>query len=198
MWRPITLNLLAIIALLAAMTVTTQAAFTAKATLTGITFSTGTAELKLFGNLGYTHIWNNGNLYPGQRGGTFADIGPNWKGSQPLKYINTGSVPLMTSIRAVVGNDPAGLADDITVSVWQWQDTDGNGQESNTDTFTQLSSPQPLSEMVSNSVTLGQLQRHDPKGLMLRFTTGDLSNETQKQSLSVEFIIDGTTQGVTQ
>lgn len=197
MWRPLLLNVLVITSVLAAMVVSTQAAFTAQATISGINFSTGHAALNLFGNLGYTNAGNNGNLTYILPGRSFNEIGPFWSTDYLLKYFNNGSVKLMTELRAVIQSDPANLAEQIMVETWLWEDVDGNGSESPGDNLTLIGSAQSLESLVTSPVALGQLNPGNPRGLRLRFMTDDLPPETQLQTLQLNFVIGGTTEGVT-
>jgi hypothetical protein len=198
MWKNILMSLAIMTVTGAAMTASTLAAFTAKATVSGITFSTGSAALKLFGNLAYTNPGNNGNLTTTLPGMEFDEIGPNWSDEYKLKYFNTGSVDLMTSLTLSAHEGSDDLAPHIMVETWLWDDTDGNGETDESDGYTLLATEQPLSNLVSTPVALGQLDSGDPRGIQLRFKTGDLPSSTQDQEATFDFVIQGTTEGTTQ
>lgn len=196
--RRIIMSCLMIAVTVVVMTMSTYAAFTASATVSGINFSTGRAELKLFGNLGYTHVWNNGNLGVTQPGFKFESLGPFWTGGYRIKYFNTGTSNLMTSLKVVANSDPANLQEHVQVQVWLWADVNKNGNDGPEDSYTLISDFQPLANLVSTPVPLGQLDVHQPRGLRFKFKTDDLPSSTQNQTASFNFVIDGTTDGATQ
>lgn len=197
MWKHLISSALLIMITVAAITVSTQAAFTAQATISGISFSTGNAALNLFGNLAYTNAGNNGNLTYTLSGPSFQNISPNWTHDYFLKYFNNGSINLNTSLRVVVVNDPAGLANHLKAETWLWNDIDGNGGHSGPDTYSLLAPAQTLQNLTISPAALGQMNVHQARGILLRFTTGEMPSETQASSANFNFVIEGTTDGVT-
>lgn len=199
MWKQLLSSTLMITTLVACMASSTYAAFTAEATVSGISFSTGRAELKLFGNLGYTNAGNNGNLTRILPGRSFEGIGPNWSERYPLKYFNTGSLPLQTSIQAHFDeeDEAAVLAEHITVQVSRWNDLDGDGNPDSSDTYEAVGEPQTLAELKNSPLSLGEHPNDTARGLVLDFSTEDLPSETQDQSLEFSIILHGTTAGTT-
>ncbi len=197
MFKHLIASLFIICVTVVAITVTTSAAFTATATLSGINFSTGHAALKLFGNLGYTNAGNNGNLTTTLQASSFDNIGPYWSRNHLLKYFNTGSVNLQTQLRAVITSDPSGLQDQVQVEVWLWSDVNQNGQADGPDTLTLISPAQTLKSLSLTPVALGQLNTGTPRGLKLVFKTADLPSSFQNQQSQFNFVIEGTTDGVT-
>ncbi|PIY79271.1 MAG: hypothetical protein COY81_03605 [Candidatus Pacebacteria bacterium CG_4_10_14_0_8_um_filter_43_12] len=199
MLKKLLISALVITVTAASITISSYAAFVASATISGISFSTGRAELKIFGNIGYTNAGNNGNLTFTLPGPSFEGIGPNWNTDYPLKYMNTGPVYLATSLRAVVTSDEANLADDVMIQVWLWEDVDGNGSiaQGGSDTVTEVGPSQSIASLVSTPLLLTGLASGIPQGLIIRFSTGDLPSETQNKQLTVDFLLDGTTVAAT-
>ncbi len=197
MVRRILTSLLIIVSVTASIAVSTQAAFTATATVSGINFSTGNASLQLFGNLGYTNAGNNGNLTHTLPGTGFSDIRPNWSKQYLLKYFNAGSMDLDTSIRAIIKEDTSNLASHIQVQTWIWQDSNGNGAYDGTDVLTPVGTQQTITSLANTPIPLGVLARHNARGLRMLFTTQDLPDETQQKKLVVDFVLNGTTANIT-
>lgn len=195
MWKQLASSALIISALSASVMASTYAAFTAEATVSGMSFSTGRAELKLFGNMGYTNAGNNGNLTKTLPGRSYEGIGPFWEDTYRFKYFNTGSVALVTSLSIDYPAESQTLAENIMVETLLWGDTDKDGVADPSDTYTVLAAEQPLSALKTTPVPLGQLDASSPHGVLLKFSTEDMPSETQDQELDFDFIINGTTEG---
>lgn len=197
MWKRLLSSAIIISALSASVMASTYAAFTAQATISGMNFSTGNAALKLFGNMGYTNAGNNGNLTTNLPGNAFQGIGPFWSGEYRFKYFNTGSVKLITSLQVQYPAESQTLAENIFVETLLWNDLNGNGQAEVSDTYEVLAAEQPLANLKTTPVPLGQLNPGNPRGVVLKFSTDDMPSETQNQTMNFSFLINGTTEGIT-
>ncbi len=181
---------------LTVMSVSTYAAWTASATVQNNTFSTGNAALRLYGNLGGVP-GTNAALTQTLAGSSFSNLYPNWQQDYLAKLYNNGTVNLQASVTGVYVSEDADLRNRISVEVWQWND-EGDGTTGPGDTYSLLSAAQTLQSWRTNPVSLGQLDVGNTVGVLLRFTTGDLSNAYQGKTTVFDFLLDGTTTGATQ
>lgn len=182
-------------AVLAAVSYSTLAAFTAKATVKNSTFSTGNAALRFMKDLAGSPTGEN--LTDELTGPTFSNILPNWTGDFPLKLVNAGSVNLVASALGVYVSDTSDLRNQIYVQAFAWTD-DGDGIAQPGEIGAAYAAPMTLEQWRSNAITFGQINVSGVMPMVLRFSTGDLSDAYQGQTTVFDFQFNGTTTGATQ
>lgn len=159
----------------------TLAAFTAQATITGNTFSTGTADL----------LVDSGDevFVQSFEGGSFSDIYPGWTQDFNATVLNNGSLDLVVDLTGVLvpGSDTDGLRHALLVEVFEEDGT------------TSLGSPRTLNEWRTSPFVLGELEAGDLKTVVLRFTApSDLGPQYEGHSVQFDFVFNGTTDGAIQ
>lgn len=200
-----------IVGVIALASQVTLAAFSDTATLTGNVFTTGTTDLKLVQNLAGPY---NGSNYADPLAGTsFLNIYPGWTNRYLLKVVNTGSLNMTLQNYAHYVSGNTGLGDYITVTIRAWNDgsngnpLDGIAQAGEVEgpygtatmtrwqntTFGGGSSQNPFGD-------LGQIYAADPvRGFVFDFEASTLlPNSMQGQSITLDFVMNGTTAGSPQ
>lgn len=200
-----------ILGALVLVTQTTLAAFTDNATITGNVFTTGTTDLRLLQDL--SGPYSSSNYVDPLAGTSFNNIYPGWTSRYLLKVVNAGSLNMTLQSYAHYVSGNTGLGDYLTVTVRAWNDgsngnpldgiaqagevTDPYGTASITRwqniTFGGGGSDNPFGD-------LGQINSSDPvRGLVFDFEANStMPNSLQGQSLTLDFVMNGTTQGAPQ
>lgn len=183
-------SLVVMVAVGAIIAGTTQAAFTAQAVVSGNTFSTGTAALMLWIDLGSND--SPGNLIQTKPNFTdFNGIYPGWTTTYDAKLKNTGTVPLETSVVSVPVT-PHALASQITVEAMLWTDTNGDGIADAGELGASLGS-KTLVAWESSPFALGTLSAGQTQGVHFVFSVGNIDDSYQGTSTTYNFVFNGTT-----
>jgi len=171
----------------------TYAVFTDKASVLGASFSTGSAEMKLLADV--SKGTEADNLVESLPGPTFTGIGPNWTKDYPIKlYNNAGSPVLVTSkSKYLTTDDPKELRQDISVELFSWEDTNGNGIL-DTGELGSSFGKKTIVKWNTEGLVLSELPAGDVQGFMLRFSTATVSDT--KQGASALFDFEFTSSGL--
>ena len=171
----------------------TYAVFTDKASVLGASFSTGSAEMKLLADV--SKGTEADNLVESLPGPTFTGIGPNWTKDYPIKlYNNAGSPVLVTSkSKYLTTDDPKELRQDISVELFSWEDTNGNGILDTCELGSSFGK-KTIVKWNTEGLVLSELPAGDVQGFMLRFSTATVSDT--KQGASALFDFEFTSSGL--
>jgi|YNPBryulayer2012_1023412.scaffolds.fasta_scaffold01546_5 predicted ribosomally synthesized peptide with SipW-like signal peptide len=189
----------------------TLAAFTDTATITGNVFTTGTTDLKLLQNL--AGPYNASNYVDPLAGTSFDNIYPGWTERYPLKVVNTGTLnmTLQSYANYVAGNST--LADYITVTIRAWNDGSNGNPLDGIVQAGEVTDPYGVATLTRWQNTtfgggatqnpfgdLGQINVPDPvRGFVFDFeASSTMPNTLQGQSLTLDFVMNGTTEGAPQ
>jgi predicted ribosomally synthesized peptide with SipW-like signal peptide len=191
-----------ILSLTLIITMSTNAAFTASATIQGNTFSVGSSQLRLWSDLdGGPDVQVLPNTVD------FLDISPFWTDDYFAKITNTGSVPLKLSVAAdeIV---PHALATQINVKVYSWVDQDNDGVADLGELETTVTAENTLAGWQATPFDLSlavndngnfdtDMDAGETVGLHFVFSVGDLDPSYQGASTTYDFVFNGTTTGTT-
>lgn len=170
----------------------TLAAFTDKADVLGASFSVGSADLKLLGNL--AEGVNDSNLKDQVNGPVFSGISPNWTGDYLLKVYNNGtsSVGLTTNANYETANDPEDIRQVVYVEPFEWDDTNNNGVLDTDELGVSLGARDTLVKYKTQGYSLGVLDAGNVKSIVLRFSTDSVPESDQGATALFDFEIDST------
>lgn len=167
----------------------TYAAFTDQSKFMGSTFSVGSADIKLLNDLaGGT---DSSNLTDQKQAPSFVNITPHWSQDYLVKIYNnsTTNLNLTSSSDYTTANDPDSLRSYIFVEIFDWNDTNNNGQFDTGELGTSYGR-KTIIKWKSEGFNLGQLNNGDVRGLVLRFSTDDLSDTKQGKTGIFDFTFD--------
>jgi predicted ribosomally synthesized peptide with SipW-like signal peptide len=200
-----------IVGVIALASQVTLAAFSDTATLTGNVFTTGTTDLKLVQNLAGPY---SGDNYADPLAGTsFSNIYPGWTNRYTLKVVNTGTLNMTLQNYAHYVSGNTGLGDYITVTIRAWNDgsngnpLDGIAQAGEvTDSYSTATMTRWQNTTFGGGPSdnpygdLGQINTADPvRGFVFDFEASTLlPNSMQGQSVTLDFVMNGTTTGAPQ
>jgi hypothetical protein len=187
-------SLVVVTALAAVVANSTLAAFTAQATVTNSTFSTGNAALRLATDLANPA---DPNLAETIAGPTFNNIMPLWTMDYSAKLVNAGTVNLMASVSGVFVSDTSTLSDHIFVEAFAWTDTNSDGIVDAGELGSSYGAAMPLSTWETTPIAFGQLNTGAVLPVVFRFTADDLATDLQGQTTVYDFQFNGTTDGAT-
>ncbi|MEO8581243.1 MAG: hypothetical protein ABI425_01545 [Patescibacteria group bacterium] len=192
-----------VVTLLAVLMVQTSlAAFTANATVTGNTFSTGTASLKLYQDVTGTN--DVGNLSQTLDNTVdFENIYPGWSQDYLAKVYNDGTVPLKLTLNNFPTVANTALRNEIKIEAFLWNDAISNGVVDGGELSASIAGPMtmlawqglnPAGINLGTTLGVGATQ-----GVVLKFTTWDLINDAdptdqlQGETMTYDFVFNGTT-----
>jgi predicted ribosomally synthesized peptide with SipW-like signal peptide len=194
-----------LVAVGAVMANATLAAFTAQAVVTGNTFSTGSASLLLYKDLAGDAVEDNLSQTLDNTV-DFSNIVPGWTQDYVAKVFNAGTVPLNLTVNTLPTVSNTALQNEIKVEVFLWDDSNGDGVVDDGELGASVGGPMtmlawqglaPTGIPVNSNFGVGETQ-----GVVFRFTTWNLINdadetdELQGETMTYDFIFDGTTDGV--
>jgi hypothetical protein len=162
------------------------AAFSDSGNVLGSTFSVGSADIRLLSDVaGGTDVTNLVEELPGP---TFTDISPNWSTDYLIKIFNNGtsSVDLASHANYVTANDPEDLRQIIFVEPFYWDDVNGNGVVDTGEEGASLGR-KTIVKWNTEGFALGNLDTGNVVGLILRFSTDNVSDTKQGASMIVDF-----------
>lgn len=193
-------SVVVMLAVVAVASQATLAAFTANATITGNTFSTGSADLRLLEDLAGPA--EGDNLVTSKVGGTFTGIYPGWTEDYGVKLNNFGSVDLMTSVSGVYVSDTSNLRSAIFVEAYNWTDGGEVGViEADEVSVDPIAPAMTLEQWRNTPIALGELDAtvDDTRSIVLRFYTEEsMGADNQNQTTVFNFVFNGTTDDAVQ
>lgn len=205
-------SILLILAFVALTSQTTMAAFTDTATITGNVFTTGTADLKLLQDV--AGAYDSSNYVDPLAGTSFDNIYPGWTERYPLKVVNTGTLNLTLQSYANYVSGNTSLGDYLTVTIRAWNDGSNANPLDGIVQAGEVTGPYGTATSITRwqNTTfgggatenpfgdLGQINVPDPvRGFVFDFeASSTLPNSLQGQSLTLDFVMNGTTDGAPQ
>lgn len=162
------------------------AAFADKIKVKNAIFTTGSADIKFLLNLAGTT--QGDNLVDELPGPNLNNIGSNWQSDYTLKIFNnsTSKIDIVTNAFYETANDPDDLRSYINVEPILWSDSNNNGIAENTELGTNLGK-KTLTKWKTEGFNLGELDTGQVISIVLRFTTGTLSDIKQGKTGMFDF-----------
>jgi hypothetical protein len=161
----------------------TYAAFGDKGKVLGSKFSVGSSDLKILANI----IGGTGgeNLVDELSGPSFTNIMPQWKQDYTLKLYNNGSSNIRVTSNAnyLTINDPDELRSVIYVEPFLWNDENNDGTADTAELGDSLGK-KTITKWKTEGYDLGSITQGNVQGILLRFSTDDLS-ETKQGKIGV-------------
>lgn len=189
-------SLFVILIILGVSSQATLAAFTTQARVVANTFSTGTADLRLFRDNSGTAIASN--LAPTVAGAPFANIYPGWSQDKPVKLHNSGTVDLITSLSGVLVIETGTLSQVLEVGVFAWND-DGDGVVEAGEEGAAFGDFRTLEQWTTQPFALGELETNTTLPLIIRFRAPNPMDSSYEGLMTIyDFVFDGTTDGAVQ
>jgi len=167
----------------------TFAAFSDKAAFTSSIFSVASSDIKLLDIIGGGT--DASNLVDEKPGPQFEGVTEYWSADYPVQIYNNASsdVGLTSHASYETANDPAELRQYIYVEILDWDDTNGDGQVQQEEFGTSYGI-KTIIKWNTEGFDLGVLPRGEVGSFCLRFTTGNLSDSKQGESLLFDFEVD--------
>lgn len=164
----------------------TYAAFTDKSKFTGSTFSVGSADIKLLNNVALGI--DPSNLVEEKSGPGFENIEPYWFADYYVKIYNNATTNLLITTNAnyETANDPAELRQVIYVEPFLWNDLNGDGDPEENEEGPSLGR-KTIVKWKTEGFDLGEVNRGEVRGLILRFSTDAISDLKQGSSAIFDF-----------
>lgn len=186
-------GLLGVIALLGAVAGGTYAAFADKGEVQGTVISVGSSDIKLFADVSGSA--EETNLVESLNGPTFYNISQNWTGDYLLKIFNNASGPVDLSSVAYYEtmNDPSDLRSVVNVELLEWNDADLDGVLDVGEEGLSYGT-KTIVKWKTEGFPLMTLNSAEVKGLIVRFSTVNLSDTKQGASLLFDFEFDAVSQ----
>jgi len=182
----VTFLLIAALTLVAGVAV---AAFGDKGEILGSNFSIGSADIKLFKDLsgGTTPE----NLVDELNGPAFANISPNWSEDYPLKIFNNAPTHIQLTSNAyyVTANDPDELRQIIYVEPINWGDANNDGVVEESELGSSFGK-KTIIKWKTEGYDLSSVAPGAVKGIVLRFSTDNVSDTKQGKSAIFDFEFD--------
>ncbi len=185
------LFVLGLLATLASVVGISMAAFTDEGKVLGSTFTVGSADLKFQADL--TRGTDPANLVDQLNGPTFSNIGSTWEGVYLLKLENHGTKKIDVTSYAdyVTANDPDDLRTYMEVSIYEWNDTDQDGQLDDGEQNLLLGK-KTITKWKTEGIYVGERNPNQAIPLVIRFTTNNLSETKQGSNAIFDFNFEAT------
>jgi len=167
----------------------TFAAFSDKADFAGSIFSVASSDIKLLDIIGGGT--DPSNLVDAKPGPQFESVTEYWTADYPVQIYNnaTSDVNLTSWADYETANDPAELRQYIYVEILDWDDTNEDGQVQQEEFGTSYGL-KTIVKWNTEGFDLGVLSQGEVGSFCIRFTTGNLSDSKQGQSLLFDFWVD--------
>jgi hypothetical protein len=165
------------------------AAFGDQAKFVGSTFSVGSADLKLLGDLSIDPVASN--LFDDLPGVNFDNINSTWSADYPLKlYNNTDSILSLTSnSNYETSNDPDDLRQDLYVEIFSWNDLNKDGIVEDTELGTSLGK-KTFVKWKTEGFLLTDISPREVNGYLLRFSAEGITDSQQGSTAIFDFDFD--------
>jgi len=169
----------------------TYAAFMDKSSVLGSSFSVGSSDIKLLSNVSGTV--ESSNLTDELAGPAFANIVPYWQKDYLIKVYNKASsqVKLTSNALYETAQDPEDLRQLIFIEPLEWKDENLNGIVDAGEEKTGYGK-KTLIKWKTEGINLGDIPQGEIKGLILRFSTENLSDSKQGASALFDFEFNAT------
>lgn len=183
------IKVLGLILILGAAAGIAWAAFADKAEVLGSNFATGSADVKFIVDLaGGTE---ETNLADELSGPSFSNISPNWSEDYLLKIYNNspGYIQLTSNADYETANDPDDLRQIIYVEPFNWGDANNNGVLDDGELGSSFGR-KTIVKWKTEGFDLSSVAGGSTKGMVLRFSTDDVSDTKQGKTAVFDFIFD--------
>lgn len=169
----------------------TYAAFMDKGSILGTTFSVGSSDIKLLQSV--ASGTEESNLADEIAGPSFTNITPYWQQNYYLKIYNNASskIALLSNANYETAQDPQDLRQIIFIEPIEWNDLNENGIEDNGELGTSYGR-KTLIKWKTEGINLGQIDKEQTKGFVLRFSTDSVSETKQGASGMFTFEFNAT------
>ncbi len=176
----------AILATLATIVSVTYAAFSDSAQILGSKFSISSADLRF--EYDPTIGSAPDNLVDTLEGPSFGNIGQNWSKEYALKMINNGTTRLNVNSYAnyETENDPESLRSDISVEIFEWNDSNSDGVLDPGETG-MSKGKKTIVKWKTEGFDLGDFYPGQGKFVVLKFTTENISETKQGAQALFDF-----------
>jgi len=167
------------------------ASFTDQAKFTGSRFSVGSADLKLLNNL--TFGTDGSNLVDSKPAPSYDGISPGWTADYLIKVYNNGSqdLELSSNMDYATANDPGAVREVLYMEPFDWNDANGDGLVTDGEQGTSYGK-KAFTSWKSTGFDFGRLASGQTKALIMRFSTGSITNSKMGQTGVFDFMFDGT------
>ncbi len=196
--KKLILSVLVIAVCVLSVIVATKAAFEDTGKVAGSEFSVGNIQMRLLNSLnGGTQ---EGNLLAQKQGPSFTNLFPGWVRDYSLKLYNNGSLNMLVSSESnyTTAEDPSTLRDYINVEVFDWDDSNNDGDVESGEISGSSLAKKTLIKWKTEGIPLGILGPSEVKGYVLRFSSESLPDTKQNALAKYDFVFNGTTDGVSQ
>lgn len=164
----------------------TYAAFMDKGSILGSSFSVGSSDIKLLVNVAGNI--DSSNLSEEVQGPSFNNILPFWQKEYLIKIYNNASTTLNLNSLATysTSNDTSELRYLIFVEPIEWNDQNSNGVVDTGEAVYSFGK-KSLLKWKTEGINLGEVKQGEIKGLILRFSTEDISDTKQGATALFDF-----------
>jgi len=164
----------------------TYAAFMDKGSVLGSSFSVGSSDIKLLLNVAGNI--DSSNLTDEIPGPSFTNITPFWQRDYLVKIYNnaTSTLTLTSASNYTTANDTEDLRQIIFIEPLEWSDTNANGLVDEGE-VTYSYGRKTIIKWKTEGINLGTVNQGGIKGLILRFSTDDISETKQGATGSFDF-----------
>lgn len=169
----------------------TYAAFVDKGSVLGSSFSVSNSDIKFLTNVAGSI--EKSNLSEELSGPSFTNIKPYWQKDYLLKLYNnaTGDLTITSSANYITANDTQDLRYAIFVEPIQWIDQNANGNVDEGESIYSYGKKSIL-KWKTEGFNLSTLKQGEVMGLILKFTTEDLSDTKQGATAIFDFEFNAT------
>lgn len=165
------------------------ASFTDQSKFAGSRFSIGSADLKLLDNLaGGTDALNLVDTKPVP---SYDNISPQWFSDYLIKIYNNGTQPvtLSSNMNYETANDPATLREILYMEPYDWTDADADGVVDEGEQGNSYGK-KAFTTWKTTGFSFGQLPAGTTKGLIMRFSAGNISNSKMGAVGTFDYMFD--------
>jgi len=167
------------------------AAFSDKGEVQGTSVSVGSADIKLFDDVG--GVIEETNLVDSKTGPSFENITQIWTDDYLVKLFNNanGQVNLFTNSDYETVNDPDDLRNDLYVEPIEWLDSDNDGFVSEGEEG-QSYGKKSIVKWKTEGFDLGPMDSGNVRAFIMRFSTDEngLSDSKQGTEITFDFVFD--------
>lgn len=189
---------LVLLAVLVSVVVIAKAAFEDKGEVKGASFTVGNADIKLLSNL--SSGTSNENLVDTKDGPVFSNVYSSWTSDYGVKVYNGGTLKFNLNSESFyeTANDPDGLREYIYVEVFKWNDVNNNGIVDSYEIPESSLAKKTILKWKTEGISIGEIDSGETLGLLFRFSVENMSSTKQGKEASYDFVLNATTDGVTQ
>jgi len=165
------------------------ASFTDQSKFAGSRFSIGSADLKLLDNLaGGTDALNLVDTKPVP---SYDNISPQWFSDYLIKIYNNGTQPvtLTSNMNYETSNDPASIREILYMEPYDWNDADADGVVDEGEQGNSYGK-KAFTSWKTTGFNFGQLEAGTTKGLIMRFSAGNISNSKMGAVGTFDYMFD--------